>query len=131
MKEPREREHYARLIREFFARFDAQDVAGLLELFCEDATMKMPLYATQVSGKGELRQFFQSHISNWKEHREWATSIIVEGQRAASELHFEGITLSGEEIVMDNVNIYEFARGKIKAIRVYADTWEFRQKLGI
>ncbi len=113
----------AATILEFFRRFDAEDVDGLLELFADDATFSMVLYERELRGKEELACFFRMHLANWREHREWATSVIVDGDSAASELHFEGVTHDGREVVMDNLNVWDFtADGLIQRIRVYADT---------
>ncbi len=123
------RETYTEIIKAFFARFDAEDVDGLLALFAPDAELHMPLYDKALQGHDELREFFRGHMDNWKTHREWATSILVDGERAASELHFEGVANNGAEIVMDNLNIYDFEAGKIRSLRIYADTWDFKQKM--
>ncbi len=122
---------HAELITEFFRRFDAEDVGGLLELFTDDCSFSMTLYERDLNGKEDLRAFFEEHISNWREHREWATSIIVEGDAGASELHFEGVLNNGTAVVMDNLNVWDFADGKIRRIRVYADTSEFRRAIGM
>ena len=121
----------AELINEFFRRFDAEDIDGLLELFCDDCSFSMALYERDLVGKEELGAFFNEHISNWREHREWATSIVVEGDAGASELHFEGVLKNGAPVVMDNLNVWDFAGGKIRRIRVYADTYGFRKALGL
>ena len=110
------------LIHEFFRRFDAEDVDGLLELFTDDCSYSTVLLDRDVTGKAELGDFFRLHLGNWSEHREWATSVIVEGDAAGSELHFEGSTVGGCEVVMDNLNVWDFAGGRIRRIRVYADT---------
>ena len=70
-------------------------------------------------------------MANWSEHREWATTIALDGDEGASELHFEGVMKNGTEIVMDNLNVWDFADGKIRRIRAYADTAAFRDGLGI
>lgn len=121
----------AELITTFFRLFDEEDVDGLLELFTDDCSFSMILYERDIQGKGELRAFFEEHISNWSEHREWATSIVVEGDAGASELHFEGVLKNGAEVVMDNLNVWDFEDGRIRRIRVYADTAAFREALGI
>ncbi len=91
----------------------------------------MTLYERDLVGKDALRSFFGEHISNWREHREWATSIVVEGNAGASELHFEGVLNNGEPVVMDNLNVWDFEDGKIRRIRVYADTYGFQKALGL
>ena len=121
----------AELITTFFALFDEEDVDGLLELFTEDCSFSMILYERDVQGKADLRTFFEEHISNWSEHREWATSIVIQGDAGASELHFEGVLNNGTAVVMDNLNVWDFENGKIRRIRVYADTADFRTALGI
>jgi ketosteroid isomerase-like protein len=114
------------LIHEFFRRFDAGDVDRLLELFTDDCSFSMILYDRDVRGKAELGDLFRRHLGNWREHREWATSVIVEGDAAGSELRFEGVTTGGREVVMDNLNVWDFAGGRIRRVRVYADTAPLR-----
>lgn len=121
----------AATILEFFRRFDAEDVDGLLDLFADDATFSMILYERELQGKAELAEFFRLHLANWRSHREWATSVIVDGRSAASELHFEGVTHDGTEVVMDNLNVWDFTPdGLIQRIRVYADTAPIAAALG-
>ena len=121
----------AATILEFFRRFNEEDVAGLLELFADDATFSMVLYDEDLRGKAALGDFFRMHIANWQQHREWATSVICSGNRAASELHFEGTTTSGKSVVMDNLNIWSFdSDGLVTRIRVYADTAPMLEALG-
>jgi ketosteroid isomerase-like protein len=117
----------ADLIQEFFRRFNAEDVDGLLELFTDDCSFSMILYDRDIQGKAELRAFVELHLANWSEHREWPTSIIVEGDAGASELHFEGVTTAGSRVVMDNLNVWDFVDGRIRRIRVYADTAPMRE----
>ena len=119
----------AELIHEFFRRFDAEDVDGLLELFTDDCSFSMILYHRDVVGKVELADMFRLHLANWSEHREHATSVIVEGDAGASELHFEGVTTGGKHVVMDNLNVWDFRDGRIARIRVYADTAPLREAL--
>ena len=120
---------HADTIRAFFRLFDEEDVPSLLELFADDCSFIMILYDRDLQGKEELRAFFEDHISNWSEHREWATSIVVEGDAAASELHFEGTLKNGRQVVMDNLNVWDFEGDKIRRIRVYADTAPFRDAI--
>ena len=120
---------HADTIRAFYRLFDEEDVVSLLELFVDDCSFSMILYDRDIQGKEELRAFFENHISNWSEHREWATSIVVGGSAAASELHFEGTLKNGRKVVMDNLNVWDFEGKRIRRIRVYADTAPFRDAI--
>ena len=110
------------LIHEFFRRFDAEDVDGLLELFTDDCSFSTILNDRDSRGKAELGDLFRRQLGKWSEHREWATSVIVERDVAGSEVHFEGVSTDGRKVVMDSLNVWDFAGGRIRRIRVYADT---------
>ena len=110
------------LIHELLRRVDAEDVDGLLELLADDCSFSMILLDRDVSGKAALGDFFRVQLSRWSEHRAWATNVIVEGDVAGSELHFEGVTSGGRKVVMDSLEVWDFAGGRIRRIRVYADT---------
>ena len=110
------------LIHEFLRRVDAEDFDGLLELLTDDCSLSMILLDRDISGKAELGDFFRSQLGRWSEHREWATNVIVEGDVAGSELHFEGVTTAGRKVDMDSLEVWDFAGGRIRRIRVYADT---------
>lgn len=122
-------EQHEWLIREFFRRFNDEDIDGLLELFTDDVSFSMILYDQDIQGKEALGAFFRAHLSNWAQHDEWPTSITIEGNAAASELHFEGVTTAGQYLVMNNLNIWDFEGGKARRVRVYADTAPMREAL--
>ena len=73
--------------------------------------------------KTELERFVDRHRGD--------IARDLDGDEGASELHFEGVMKNGTEIVMDNLNVWDFADGKIRRIRAYADTAAFRDGLGI
>ena len=114
------------LIHEFVRRVDAEDVDGLLELLTDDCSLSMILLDRDNRGKAALSAFFRGQLGRWSEHRAWATNVIVEGDVAGSELHFEGVTTGGRKVVMDSLEVWDFAGGRIRRIRVYADTAPLR-----
>ena len=112
---------HAATILEFFRRFNDEDVDGVLDLFADDAEFSMGLFERELRGRAELKSFLLEHLAAWSAHREWATSVIVEGDVAASELHFDGTTRGGVAVSMDNLNVWEFRDGLIVRVHVYAD----------
>lgn len=110
------------LIHEFFRRSDAGDVDGLLELFSNDCSYSTIQLERDLRGKAELADLFRRNLDGLRSHREWATNVIVEGDVAGSEVHLEGVSSAGREVVLDSLNVWDFDDGRIRRIRVYPDT---------
>ena len=110
------------LIHEFFRRSDAGDVDGLLELLTDDCSYSTILLERDLRGKAELADFFRRSLGGLRSHRERATNVIVEGDVAGSEVRLEGVSDAGREVVLDSLNVWDFAGGHIRRIRVYVDT---------
>jgi hypothetical protein len=58
------------------------------------------------------------------------TDIILEGNTLLAPLDCEGKTQDGMRIAMHNLNLWTFEHGKFKVLRVYMDTYPYRQALG-
>ena len=110
------------LVHEFCRRSDAGDVDGLLELFSDDCSYSTVLLERELRGKAELGDFFRRNLGGLHSHRERATNVIVEGDVAGSEVRFEGSSSTGREVALDSLNVWDFADGRIRRIRVYVDT---------
>jgi hypothetical protein len=57
------------------------------------------------------------------------TDIIIDGNKLVAPLHLEGKTTDGAPIVMNNLNFWTFENGKFKVLRIYMDTYPYRQAL--
>jgi ketosteroid isomerase-like protein len=112
----------AELVREFFRRLDARDVDGVVDLFTEDCTFSIALQRRDLEGKDELRAFLNEHLASWYDRCETPTTVLVEGNAAAAEVRVEGVVRGGKPVAIDNVNVWEFARGGIRRLRIYTDT---------
>jgi ketosteroid isomerase-like protein len=116
------------LATEFFARFDANDVAGALELLADDATWWMAGKPDVLPGAGsrtkaEMARVFRDMTRRLKHGlRMTVLSSIAEGDRVALEVVSHGELENGR--VYDNE--YHFLvtvrDGKIRAVREYYDT---------
>jgi len=108
-------------IEEFFRLKNAEDDAGLVELFTEDATVIDAGERKEMRGRGDISQWIEKSISGlclqtdvrgWTERdSEWVVDTVLTGSFKASPARFEYfIALSGDKIAKLRV---EF-RGSLK-----------------
>ena len=117
--------------RAYFERVTKGDVEGILSLFANDATIINPMTGEQgIRGKEALRAFYLNLTSSLVDYHAGPTDIIIDGDKLVAPLHLEGKTKNGAPIVMNNLNFWTFDEaGKFKVLRIYMDTFPYRQAL--
>lgn len=117
--------------RTYFDRVTKGDVEGILALFADDAVNINPMSGEQgIRGKEALRAFYTNLTSSLVDYHAGPTDIIIDGNKLVAPLHLEGKTKDGTPIVMNNLNLWTFdEQGKFKELRIYMDTYPFRQAL--
>jgi ketosteroid isomerase-like protein len=120
-----------RAARTYFENVTKGNVDGILALFADDAQLINPLTGEAgIHGKAALRVFYTTLVSSLVDYHAGPTDIIIEGNKLVAPLHLEGKTKDGSPIVMDNLNFWTFdAHGKFKILRIYMDTYPYRQAL--
>jgi uncharacterized protein len=121
-------EENKRIVSEWFARFDAGDVAGALDLLGEDATWWIAGGIEKTPGSGEhtkeqARRLLAGMGRQLKDGlRMTVRGMIAEGDRVAAEVTSRGELHDGKVYA----NEYHFALtlrdGKITQVREYMDT---------
>jgi len=116
--------------RTYFERVTKGDVNGILELFADDAQIINPMTGEEgIKGKDTLREFYTNLVSSLVDYHAGPTDIIIDGNKLVAPLHLEGKTKDGNPIVMNNLNFWTFENGKFKVLRIYMDTYPYRQAL--
>jgi len=114
----------------YFERVTKGDVDGILALFADDAQLINPMTGAEgIKGKAALRAFYQNLVNSLVDYHARATDIIIDGNKLVAPLHLEGKTKDGTPIVMNNLNFWTFENGKFKVLRIYMDTYPYRQAL--
>ena len=114
----------------YFERVNAGDIEGILALFADDAQVISPLTGEEgIRGTAALRAFYQNFFSTFVEYHASPTDIIIEGNKLVAPLHFEAKTQDGTLIATNNLNLWTFEHGKFKVMRIYMDTYPYRQAL--
>ncbi|MGE0827096.1 MAG: nuclear transport factor 2 family protein [Candidatus Binatia bacterium] len=117
--------------RTYFANVTKGDVDGILALFADDAQVINPMTgAAGIRGKSALRAFYTNLVGSLVDYHAGPTDIIIDGNKLVAPLHLEGKTKDGKPLVMDNLNFWTFdEQGKFKVLRIYMDTYPYRQAL--
>jgi steroid delta-isomerase len=116
--------------RTYFERVTKGDVEGILSLFADDALLINPMTGEQgIRGKEALRAFYQNLTSSLVDYHAGPTDIIIDGNKLVAPLHLAGKTKDGNPIEMNNLNFWTFENGKFKVLRIYMDTYPYRQAL--
>ena len=114
----------------YFERVTKGDVDGILSLFADDAQLINPMTGEAgIKGKAALRAFYRNLVNSLVDYHARATDIIIDGNKLVAPLHLEGKTKGGIPIVMNNLNFWTFESGKFKVLRIYMDTYPYRQAL--
>ena len=116
--------------RTYFERVTKGDVEGILALFADDAQLINPMTGEEgIKGKAALRAFYQNLVNSLVDYHAGPTDIIIDGSKLVAPLHLEGKIKDGNPIVMNNLNFWTFENGKFKVLRIYMDTYPYRQAL--
>ena len=116
--------------RTYFDRVNTGDVEGILALFADDAQLIHPLTGDAgIKGKAALRAAYQRFFSTFLHTYACPTEIIIEGDKLVAPVYIEGQTTEGEPIAMHNLNLWIVEHGKFKVLRIYMDTYPYRQAL--
>jgi uncharacterized protein len=114
--------------REFFARFTAGDIAGVLDSMTDDATWWLPGKPEQlpilgVQNKEQMARLFHAMTAQLENGLKMTVkSVIAEGDKVALEAESYGQLRNGRVYNQE----YHFAMtirdGKVSAVREYLDT---------
>ncbi len=126
-----EQQQMEKAARTYFENVTKGNVDGILELFAEDAHVINPMTGEEgIRGKAALRAFYTNLVNSLTDYHAGPTDIVIEGNKLVAPLHLEGKTKGGAPIVMNNLNFWTFdEKGKFKVLRIYMDTYPYRQAL--
>jgi ketosteroid isomerase-like protein len=112
----------------FFERFDADDIAGALDILADDATWWIAgkpgeLSASGVHNKEQIARVFRRMAGRLKGGlRMKVKSSIAEGDRVALEIESHGELQNGRVYENEYHTLVTIRGGKIREVREYMDT---------
>jgi steroid delta-isomerase len=95
------------LIIRYFTATRAMDLDAWLACFADDAISHDPYGAPPIQGKGELRKFFLSVATAFREIGFVEDFVIVTGNRAAVKFTSRGIGANGKTAICEGIDVFE------------------------
>jgi len=81
------------------------------------------------SGRDVVVDYFGGLFAAWREHDDRPVTFILDGDAAAVEVHFVGVSLKGLPIEFDAVDIFKFREGRIAFFQTWYDLGAVRKLL--
>jgi steroid Delta-isomerase len=119
---PMTSEKISTLVQRYFAATRAMDVNAWLACFADNAISHDPYGGRPVQGKEELRNFFLSVATAFKEIGFTEDFVTVAGNRAALKFTARGTGKNGKPAIGEGIDIFEINdRGTIQTMWGYWD----------
>lgn len=121
-------EQNKQIVRAFFSRFTAGDIAGALALMTEDCTWLIPGKPERMATAGEyskerIARLFHRMLGQLPGGLKMTVkSMIAEGDRVAAEVESAGDLKNGRRYRQQYHFAIGLAEGRIRSVREYLDT---------
>jgi ketosteroid isomerase-like protein len=115
--------------RAYFDAIHAGDVDRLADVFSEDAVLRFPTL-DQIAGREAIRGFYSNVFTFYTRRDDSVTRWFHGEDSVAAEIHFEGHTNTGKDVVFDAVDVFTVSGGKITRLEIFYDSARVLQMLG-
>jgi len=115
-------------VQAYFDRLNAEDWDGLAELFHPDAELEAPGFPRK-KGREAVTTYFRSALSIYPEHFDDPVRVVVAGDTATINIHYEGKLANGYPLSFDAVDVFDFKDGLIYQETSWYDSHEVRREL--
>src|SRR5262245_409633 len=123
-----EEQQIRELVQAYFDRLNGEDWQGLASLFGTDAVLRAPGSRTW-KGRDEVSAYYRAALAPYPEHRDEPTRVLVAGDTATVEIHFEGRLANGRPLAFDAVDVFDFADGHVVELSSWYDSHAVRKQL--
>ena len=124
-----DRDHYEALIHRYFLAVDEERIEDVLDCFTADGQIQFAFMDAPARGREELRALYTAHVGRFRTHVDIASRVVVQGDRAISEIVFDAETPGGSPVHLENCNVYQFQDGRFHVVKVYLDTVTMARQL--
>lgn len=118
------------LVQAYFEAINNTQLDELAQLFADDAELHFPMM-DPIVGRAAIRQFYEGVLQFYPKRFDDARRFFFsEGGDVAVEIHFEGTTMEGKEVVFDAVDLFTIRGGQIRKLQIFYDSAKVMQMIG-
>lgn len=117
-------------VQAYFEAVHAGRADQLAEVFTESAALYFPMQEP-VRGRGAIRAFYEGVFAFYTRRSDSVSRwFFSEDGSVAAEIHFEGRTSDGKDVVFDAVDVFSVEDGKISRLQIFYDSARVLKMLG-
>jgi ketosteroid isomerase-like protein len=116
------------LVAAYFDRMNAEDWEGLGQLFHEEAELEAPGFGRK-RGREQVQAYFRSALSIYPVHYDDPVRVVISGDTATVNIHYEGDLANGHHLSFDAVDVFDMRDGLIGELTSWYDSFEVRRAL--
>ncbi len=107
---------------------NAEDWDGLGQLFHEEAELEAPGFPRK-QGRQAVQAYFRSALSIYPVHYDDPVRVVISGNTATVNIHYEGDLANGYHLSFDAVDVFDMRDGLIGELTSWYDSYDVRRAL--
>ncbi len=114
----------------YFAAVNQKKMDDLGAVFAEDGMLTFPMLSP-IKGRTAIREFYTGVLQFYPKAFDDVTRWFVSAAGdVAAEIHFEGRTATGRDVVFDAVDVFIIKDGLIQDLHIFYDSARVLQMVG-
>lgn len=116
--------------KSYFAAVNETRLDDLAAVFAPDGVLTFPMLEP-IRGRKGIRDFYAGVLQFYpKRYDEVTRWFVSEKGDVAAEIHFEGRTATGRDVVFDAVDLFTIRNGLIERLNIFYDSAKVLQMVG-
>ena len=116
------------VVERYFAAVNAGDFDTLRQVLHPDIELTACMSRPR-QGVESVVAFFDAVFGRYPEHSDIPTRLICDGNSVVAEIHFEGRSDTGAEIVFEAVDVFDVVDGRIRRLSQWFDSADLQRQL--
>jgi ketosteroid isomerase-like protein len=122
--------HNVALAKTYFAAVNERRIGDIAATFAEDGVLTFPTL-DPIQGRKAIRDFYAGALKFYpKCHDEVTRWFVSEAGDVAADIHFEGQTATGREVIFDAGDLFMIKNGLIQSLRILYDSASVLKMVG-
>lgn len=119
-----------KVVRAYFAAVNETRLDDLVALFAPDASLHFPM-SDPIVGREAIGQFYANVLQFYPERFDDVRRLFFSSEGdVAVEIHFEGRTQTGRQVIFEAVDLFTIRHGQIWKLQIFYDSARVLQMIG-